>query len=454
MRKIRVGGALGFWGDRADAIFDLIRGGPLDYVIMDYLAEVTLSILQKQRMRDPALGYPQDFVPLMKQVLPLLHKHHIRLVTDAGGLNPLGLADVIVAMAREAGFPEFKVGVVHGDDLMPHLESLGATGVDFKHFDTGASQKEIPGKVLSANAYFGAFPIAAALDRGADMVLTGRVNDAALALGPMIYEFGWKPDEFDLLARGTMAGHLIECGGQASGGNYNGGWADVPDLANLGFPIAEIDADGTVVMTVHPDQGGLLTPAVVKEQLLYEIGDPSAYVVADVTCDITQLEMEEVGKNRVLVKGTRGQAPPSSYKVSMTYDGGYKIVVGLAYAWPDCIRKARASGDLILKRLDKLGIRYRDILISIFGDDGLHGGMSHRIEDPNEVYLRMAFSVDDVLTANKISREVTNHVLCGIPTGCMIQPGRPKPHKQIVYWPSLIPKSLVQPEVEICGGAK
>jgi hypothetical protein len=452
MKKIRIGGALGFWGDRADAVLDLLQGGPLDYVIMDYLAEVTMSILQKQRMRDPGLGYPQDFVPLMKQVLPLLHRRGVRLVTDAGGLNPLGLADMIVSIAREAGFPEFKVGVVYGDDLMPRLESLGASGIDFMHFETGAPQKDIPGKVLSANAYFGAFPIAAALDGGADIVLTGRVNDAALALGPMIHEFGWKPEDYDLLARGTMAGHLIECGGQASGGNYNGGWPDVPDLANLGFPIAEIDEEGTLVMTIHPGQGGLLTPAVVKEQLLYEIGDPSAYVVADVTCDITVLEMEDLGENRVLVRGTRGQAPPASYKVSMTYDGGYQIAVGLAYAWPECVRKARASADLILQRLDKLGIRYRDLLVSVFGHDGLHGGMSHPVEDPNEAYLRMAFAVDDVQTANKISREVTNHVLCGIPTGCMIQPGRPKPHKQIAYWPSRIAKSLAHPQVQMRGG--
>jgi hypothetical protein len=195
-----------------------------------------------------------------------------------------------------------------------------------------------------------------------------------------------------------------------------------------------------------------MSPAVVKEQLLYEIGDPSAYIVADVVCDITDVELEEIGKNRVLVKGTRGHEPTSSYKVSMTYDGGYRIAVGLVYAWPDCVRKARASADLILRRIDKLGIHYRDVLISVFGSDGLHGGMSHAVEDPNEVYLRMAFSVDDVQTANKISREVTNHVLCGVPTGCMFEPGRPKPHKQIAYWPSLVPKSLIHPNVEIRGG--
>lgn len=454
VKNIRIGGALGFWGDRSDAVIDLIRSGPLDYVIMDYLAEVTMSILQKQRMRDPSLGYPQDFAMLMKQVLPLLCQHGVRLVTDAGGLNPLGLADTMVSLAREAGFPEFKVGVVHGDDLMPHLSTMAASGIDFRHFETGASQKKIPGKILSANAYFGAFPVAAALDRGAHMVVTGRVNDAALALGPLIHEFGWKIDDYDLLAKGTIVGHLIECGGQASGGNFNGATEDVPDLANLGFPVAEVDAEGALIMTIHPGQGGLLTPAVVKEQLLYEIGDPSAYVVADVSCDITEVEIEEIEKNRVLVTGTRGRAPTSNFKVSMTYDGGYQIVVGLVYAWPDCVRKARSSADLILKRLAKLGIKYRDVLVSVFGSDGLHGSMSHPVADPNEVYLRIAFSVNDVLTANKISREVTSHVLCGIPTGCMLEPGRPKPHKQIAYWPSLVPKSMIQPQVEIRGGTE
>ncbi len=454
MKKIRIGGALGFWGDRSDAVFDLIQGGPLNYVIMDYLAEVTMSILQKQRMREPGLGYPQDFVPLIKQALPLLWDRGIRLITDAGGLNPLGLADTIVAMAREAGMSEFKVGVVHGDDLMPRLDELAAVGIDLRHFETGVSQREIPGKVLSANAYFGAFPIAAVLDQGAHLVVTGRVNDAALALGPVIHEFGWKAGDHDLLAKGTMAGHLIECGGQASGGNFNGGWEQVPDLANLGFPIAEVDEAGTLVMTIHPCKGGLLTPAVLKEQLLYEIGDPSAYVVADVTCDITDLEIEEIGKNRILVRGTRGHPPTPNYKVSMTYDGGYRIAVGLVYAWPDCVRKARASADLILKRLARLGLKYRDVLISVFGSDALHGSMSHPVEDPNEVYMRLCFSVDDVQTANRISREVTNHVLCGIPTGCMLEPGRPKPHKQVAYWPSLVPKSAVQPRVEIRGGSE
>ncbi len=452
MKTIRIGGALGFWGGRSDALLDLIAGGPLDYAIMDYLAEVTMSILQKQRMKDPGLGYPADFVTLIKHALPLLSRHRVRLITNAGGLNPLSLAETIVALAREAGRPEFKVGVVYGDDLMPHLNSLSAAGVDFRHFETGASLEEMPGRILSANAYFGAYPIAAALGRGADMVVTGRVNDAALALGPMIHEFGWVPSDYDRLAKGTIAGHLIECGGQASGGNFNGGWQDVPDLDRLGFPIAEIDVEGSVVMTIHHGQGGLMTPAVVKEQLLYEIGDPSAYVVADVICDITDLDLEDLGDNRVLISGTRGHPPTDSYKVSMTYEGGYRIVVGLVYAWPDCVLKARSSADLILKRLSRLGVRYGDVLISVLGSDALHGRMSHPIEDPNEVYLRMAFQVEDVQTANRISREITNHVLCGIPTGCMLTPGRPKPHKQIAYWPSLVAKSLIQPCVDIRGG--
>src|SRR5262245_38852415 len=233
MKTIRIGGGLGYWGDRNDALLDLLRGGPLDYVIMDYLAEITMSILQKQRLKDPGMGYAHDFVPLVRTALPLLRQNRVRLIADAGGLNPLGLADALVAMTREAGFPQTKIGVVYGDDLMPHFESLARMGIDLRHFDTGASQKEIPGRILSANAYFGAFPIAEALGRGADIVVTGRVNDAALALGPMIHEFGWEPTQYDLLAQGTMAGHLLECGGQASGGNFNGGWEDVPGLANL-----------------------------------------------------------------------------------------------------------------------------------------------------------------------------------------------------------------------------
>ncbi len=453
MKSIRIGGALGYWGDRTDALPDLLRGGTLDYVIMDYLAEVTMSILQKQRSREPELGYPRDFVPLIRQVLPLLRRNGVRLVTNAGGLNPQGLAVALLAAAREAGYPELKIGIVSGDDLMPRLREFERQGITFAHFDTGAAQSEIPGKILSANAYFGAFPIAEALDRGADLVITGRVNDAALALGPMIHEFGWKEDQYDLLACGTIAGHLLECGGQASGGNFNGGWELVPDLANLGFPVGEIGEDGMLVMSIHPNQGGLMTPAVLKEQLLYEIGDPAAYVVADVICDITELEMQDLGGNRVRVWGTRGSPPTASFKVSMSYEGGYQISVGLVYTWPDCVAKARASADLVLKRLGKLGIRHRDVHISVFGCNAVHGGMSHHVEDPNEVYLRMAFLVDDAQTAERISREMVTHVLCGIPTGCMLEAGRPAAHRQIIFWPSLIPKSAVQPYVEIRGGA-
>jgi hypothetical protein len=452
MKTIRIGGALGYWGDRTDALFDLLEGGPLDYVIMDYLAEITMSILQKQHSKNPSLGYPHDFVPLMKRALPLLKKHRVRLVTDAGGLNPLGLADFLIATARDLGWPDLKVGVVHGDNLMPRLADF--EGIEFRHFDTGAPQSEIPGKITSANAYFGAFPIAQAFDSGADLVLTGRVNDAALALGPLIHEFGWTSDQYDLLARGTIAGHLLECGGQASGGNFNKAWQEVPDLPHLGFPIGEISEDGSLVVTIHPGQGGCVTPAVLKEQLLYEIGDPSAYIVADVICDITDLEMEEIGKNRVRVTGTRGHPPTDTYKVSMSYEGGYQISVGLIYTWPDCVAKAKASSAIVLKRLEKLGIRYRDVMVSIFGDDAVHGSMSHPVQDPNEVYLRMAFVVDDAETADLISREMITHVLCGIPTSCLFDAIRPSPHKQVVYWPSLIPKSAIAPLVTIKGGTE
>jgi len=454
MKTIRIGGALGYWGDRSDALADLLNGGPLDYVIMDYLAEVTMSILQKQYEKNPGLGYPHDFVPLMKQALPILHDRRVRLITNAGGLNPLGLAKALRSAARELGWPDLKIGVVHGDDLMVRMADFAGQGIEFRHLDTGAPQNEISGRIASANAYFGAFPIAEALTLGADMVLTGRVNDAALALGPAIHEFGWEADEYDLLAKGTIAGHLLECGGQASGGNYNGAWQDVPDLDRLAFPIGEISEDGSLIITIHPGQGGRVTPAILSEQLLYEIGDPSAYVVADVICDISQLEMEDLGNNRVRVFGITGHPPTSSYKVSMSYEGGYRIAVGLVYTWPDCAAKAKASSGLVLKRLAKLGIRYRDVLVSIFGDAAVHGAMSHKIDDPNEVYLRMAFVVDDAETADRISREMITHVLCGIPTGCLFDEIRPSPHRQIIYWPSLIPKSAVRPMVEIIGGAE
>jgi hypothetical protein len=454
LESIRIGGALGYWGDRSDALLDLLTGGPLDYVIMDYLAEITMSILQKQKIKDQDSGCPRDFVPLMARALPLLREKRVRLITDAGGLDPLALADALIPVARDAGWPDVKIGVVHGDSLMPRLNEFTAEGIAFTNLDTGSPLSEIQGRITSANAYLGAFPIAEALDRGADIVLTGRVNDAALALGPLIHEFGWKTDDYDLLARGTIAGHLLECGGQASGGNFNKGWPEVPDLANLGFPIGEVNRKGDLVITIHPGQGGLVTPAVLKEQLLYEIGDPAAYIVADVVCDITDLEMEDLGNNRVRVWGTKGHPPTSDYKVSMSYEGGYQIVAGLVYSWPDCVAKAKASSEIILKRLRKLGIRYQDVMVSFLGYDALHGSMSHPVDDPNEVYLRMAFVVDNAETADRISREMITHVLCGIPTGCLFDTVRPIPRRQVAYWPTLIPKSKVSPNVTLKAGAE
>jgi hypothetical protein len=453
MKTVRVGGALGYWGDRSDALLDLLRGGPLDYVMMDYLAEVTLSILQKQQQKAPGFGYPQDFLALMKQALPLLRETGVRLATNAGGLNPLGLADALIDLAKDQDWPDLKIGVVHGDNLMPRLTELAALGIEFRHFDTGKSQSEIRGPITSANAYFGAFPIAEALASEADIVLTGRVNDAALVLGPLIHEFGWKKDDHDLLAKGTIAGHLLECGGQASGGN-SWDWREIPKLDDLAFPIGEICEDGDVVITIHPGQGGRVTPAILKEQLLYEIGDPAAYTVADVVCDITELEMRDLGQNRVRVRGTRGHPPTPNYKVSMSYEGGWQIATGLIYTWPDCVEKAKAGSELMLKRLEKLGLRYRDVYVSILGDNAVHGTMSHKIEDPNEVYLRMAFLVDDPGTADRIAREIITHVLCGVPTSCLFDVIRPAPRKQVIYWPSLIPKSAVQPQVTIKGGVQ
>ncbi len=453
MKNVRIGGALGFWGDRRDAILDILNGGPLDYVMMDYLSEVTLSILQKQRLKNPQMGYAHDFVSTIKPALKLIVEKRVKLITNAGGLNPAACAQALMAMAKAEGFGQLKIGVVQGDDLFSLIEKKGADKFDFFHMETGASQNLIPGKILSANAYLGAFPIARALSMGADIVITGRVNDAALALGPLIYEFGWNENDLDLLASGTIAGHLLECGGQATGGNFNGGWQSVPDLAHLGFPIAEVSEDGSFVMTIHPGFGGLVTPAVLKEQLLYEVGDPSKYLVADVTCDLTDLEMEDLGLNRVLIKSVRGGPAPIQYKVSVCYEGGYKVSGGLIYTWPNCVAKARAGGELFLGRLKKLGLKFKDHRFSILGYDGVHGLMSRKVEDPDEVYMRLSFLVDDLPTAEKIARELTTHVLCGIPSACSLDGGRATPQKQILHWPSLIPKSMIESKISVIDSA-
>lgn len=338
---VRVAGGQGFWGDSLDAPRRQVEGGPVDYLMLDYLAEVTMSILQKQKERDPRLGYARDFIGAMESVLPAVAERGVRVVANAGGVNPQACADAVLAMAAAKGRAgQLRVGVVTGDDLLPRLDALLAEGHALANMDTGEPLATIRDRVLSANAYIGSTPIVQALAAGAQVVITGRSTDTALTMAPLRHEFGWSETSWDQLAAGIVAGHIIECGAQCSGGNCLVDWRDIPDLADVGYPIIEACADGSFVVTKHPGTGGRVTVASVTEQLVYEMGDPRSYITPDVIADFTTIQLEQDGADRVRVHGIHGREPTDKLKVSIAYRAGFKAVGTLVYAWPDALEKA------------------------------------------------------------------------------------------------------------------
>jgi hypothetical protein len=451
MAAYRIAGASGFWGDRNDALLDQVRGGPVDVVMLDYLAEVTMSILRVKKLREPGSGFAGDFPKALRPALAEIVERGIAVVANAGGMNPRACAEAVVELARAQGLRGVRVGLVEGDDVFDRLDALLARGVRLDHLDTGAPFASIRERVLSANAYLGAEPIAEALRAGAQIVVTGRCTDSALALGPLLARFGWSADDWDRRAAGIVAGHLLECGGQASGGNFCGGWQDVPDLANLGYPIAEVEESGELVVTKHPGLGGRVTPAVLKEQLLYEIGDPRAYVTPDASADFTSIRLEDLGSDRVRVSGVRGGPAPDALKVSVSFQDGWTNAVGLTFVWPHAVERARATEHLLLERARKLGIEIDEHHVDWIGVNGAAGPMAPAPRDePNEVLFRMAIRTRDRESAKRFGEEVAPLVLSGIPGACSgLLTGRPEPRAVVNFWPALIPRDAVAARVEV-----
>ncbi len=418
---------------------------------MDFLAEVTMSILQKQKSRDPKLGYAKDLLPMMEQILPFVAERNIKVITNGGGVNPQACRDAIFEIAGKAGVKGLKIGVVYGDDIFGRIDDLLGTGQDLKNMDTGESLKSVRQRLQSANVYFGAFPIADALAEGAQIVLTGRATDTGLTLAPMIYEFGWKEKDYDKLAAGIVAGHILECGGQSSGGNYLKDWRNVPDLAHIGFPIAEAHPDGTVYITKHQGTGGLVSVDTIKEQLLYEIGNPKEYITPEVIADFTSIKLEQAGENRVKVFDVKGSEATEFYKVSMAYSDGFYAVGTLTYGWPDALEKAQAADRIMRQRLEDLGHKFEEFHTEFLGYNSCHGPLSPMPAELNEVVLRVAVRDKDREAVDAFGRQLVPLVLTGPPTVTGFGGGRPKPQEVVAYWPSLIPKKLVKPVVELAG---
>ncbi|GAC1477404.1 MAG: hypothetical protein NVS1B4_20020 [Gemmatimonadaceae bacterium] len=417
--------------------------------MLDYLAEVTMSILQKQRQKDPALGYARDFIGAIESVLPALQCGSVRVIANAGGVNPRACADAVRQAARERG-GTLRIGVVTGDDLLPRLDTLLAAGHTLAHMESGAPLEDVRGRVLSANAYIGSGPIVSALADGAQVVITGRSTDTALTMAPLRFQFGWPADDWDRLASGIVAGHILECGAQASGGNCLHEWRSIPDLANVGYPIAEAHPDGSFVITKHPATGGRISIPSVTEQLVYEMGDPTAYITPDVIADFTSIQLEDAGQDRVRVFGIRGRAPTNSLKVSVAYRAGYKAVGTLVYAWPDAGEKAAVADRVLRERLDRLGLRFDEVLTEFVGASATHGALAGPVHaDAPEVQLRIGVRGPDRAAVERFTRELAPLVLNGPPSVTGFAGGRPKVEEVVAYWPALVDKSVVTPEVEM-----
>ncbi len=449
--KVRVASGQGFWGDLLTAPVDQVRGGPIDYLMLDYLAEVTMSIVQKQRQRDPNAGYARDFVSLMREILPDCIERDIKVLSNAGGVNVPGCAEAIRETARELGFAgKLKIGVITGDDILPRLDEFLDKGVEINSMDDGTPLADIRDQVQSANIYLGASGLVEALGKGAQIVVGGRLTDTGLTLAPLMHEFGWKFDDWDLVSAGTIAGHIIECGAQASGGNCQYEWDSIPDMANVGFPIIEASPDGTFIVTKHDRTGGRVNVQSVKEQLLYEMGDPKAYITPDVVADFSSIQLSDDGEDRVRVFGIKGSANTEFYKVSIAYSHGYKAVGTLVYAWPDAYRKAQAADKILRERLERLGLKFDLVLTEFVGVNATHGHLAGEpSEDIPEVQLRFGVRGPNKADVERFTKEIAPLILTGPPAVTGFAGGRPKVEEIMAYFPALIPKNLIQTRVDI-----
>src|SRR4051812_4333405 len=449
-RIVRVASGQGFWGDWLDAPRRQVEGGPVDYLMLDYLAEVTMSILQKQKERDPQMGYARDFIGAMESVLPAVTDRGVKVIANAGGVNPVACAEAVLEIARAKGAAgKLKIGVVTGDDLLPRLDELLASGHTLTHMETGEPLSTVRDRVLSANAYIGSTPIVEALARGANVVVTGRSTDTALTMAPLRHEFGWGATDWDHLAAGIIAGHIIECGAQCSGGNCLYEWRDIPDLANVGYPIVEVRADGTFVVTKHPGTGGRINVPSVTEQLVYEMGDPRSYITPDVVADFSSIHLAPDGENRVRVFGISGRPATDKLKVSIAYRAGFKAVGSLVYAWPDALEKAQLADRVLRERLDNMGLRFDQVLTEYVGVSAAHGPLAGITTEAPEVQWRIGVRSSDRKAVERFTREIAPLVLNGPPTVTGFAGGRPKVEEIVAYWPALVDKSVVQTKVEI-----
>jgi hypothetical protein len=447
--SVRIGGGQGFYGDTPRAVKSLLDDG-VDYLCLEALAELTLAILQKDRQKDEALGYTRDLPAYLAAALPAVAAGRTKVITNAGGINPTAAARVAIDTARSLGLRGLRIATVFGDDLMPRLPEL-ASATSLAHVDTGTQFSKLPGSPLFASAYLGARPIVDALAQGADVVITGRVADAALFLAPLVHEHGWDWDDWDRLAAGTLIGHLLECSGQSAGGNLSRDWWSVSHPWDLPYPIGEVEPDGRAVITKPKASGGRVSFDTVRHQLLYEVHDPAAYLSPDVVADFTSAAFEDLGDDRVQVTGVRGRPATDSYKALLCHPAGWAGEARVAYSWPEAVEKAKAAAAIFVRRVEDAGLTVDEWCVELWGVDAL-GGPTVPVTDaePPECVARVAWRCADPQTAALVGREMVPLTLSAPPAGMTgMGRGAARPTELLGIWPTLVEKSLVDPHVSV-----
>ncbi len=449
MDILRIGNGCGFWGDNMDAPLLLARDGQLDYLTLEYLAELTMSILAQQKQKDPRTGFAGDFLEVLERLIPILQTQpRLKIVTNAGGMNPAGCAAKARDLLDKAGLEERKIAIVEGDDLMPRLDELLQSGQALTNLETGDALSTVRPKVVSANAYLGAGPMVEGLRQGAAIVITGRVADASLTVAPAVHEFGWAWNDWDRLAAATVVGHLIECGAQVTGGLWCD-WRQAPDLANVGYPIAVLEADGAFVITKPPGSGGAVNCETVAEQFLYEVGDPAAYLTPDVVADFTSIRLTETATDCVRIDQARGRPATDCYKVSIAYRNGFSASGTLLLLGPEAPAKARLCGEMIVQRLRRAGFDLDRYNIECLGAGACVPGVISPRAEPPEVVLRVSVHDSRRAAVERFTREFAPLVTSGPPGVTGYTTGRPPIREVLAYWPALVVKTAVQPGVQI-----
>jgi hypothetical protein len=450
MKSIRVGAGLAFWGDNIDAARAMVDRGEIDYLCCDHLAELTMSILSKRMERDPLAGWTTDVIDLFRNVLPMVREKGIKVISNAGGANPRACGEKVAELCKELGLEGTKIAVVVGDDVHSRIDELMADGIRFENIETGEELSTVRSLLTHANAYTGCEGIVEALEAGADIVICGRVTDVALYIGPLRHEFGWAADNWDLVGKGAAIAHILECGAQSTGGLYSKDWQHIPDMLDIGYPIAEVTEDGSAFVTKAPGTGGAVTVGTVSEQMIYEILDPANYLTADVTGDFSQISLEEIGHDRVRVAGVTGKAAPEQLKVNMGYRAGFNGTAQWSYTWPDAVAKARRSIELLEERLDAAGFVADETRVEWVGANSMWSPLVPPPDDPDllEVTVRYAARCPTRQEARKVFTELVP--ICNNGPAGLGGLGTRLPITELfAVWPAMIPRDRVKQSFEL-----